>query len=100
MRVRGLVAGKKVRVEGELRLVVWSDAAHSNCIGRIRSVVESRNGPVQLENGDTFQNPEAAACATPQQQPTRMRKLLKVRLDMRRDMCAGMYAGMCVDMRC
>lgn len=57
--------GKKVEIEddsvkvnNETWDVIWGNATHEDCKGRIRSVDGGSAGIVKLENGQTFENPE------------------------------------------
>ena len=53
------VAGDVVSVEGKRRHVTWADSQHHSCVGTIKSVGESLNGTVLLEDCVAFENPLA-----------------------------------------
>ena len=53
------INGNEVTVEGELRHVLWGDAEHYNCTGKIGVVVEKLKGLVRLQNWNQFENPAA-----------------------------------------
>ena len=57
------IQGDDVRIDGQLRVVVWGDTAHTDCTGKVISVESGPNGKVRLENGAVFENPEAINCA-------------------------------------
>ena len=50
------IQGDHVKVDGQKRFVEWSQAAHSDCSGKIESV----DGKVRLESGEEFENPETS----------------------------------------
>ena len=57
------IQGDDVWIDGQPRVVVWDDAAHSDCTGTIIDVESVKKGKVRLENGAEFENPKAINCA-------------------------------------
>ena len=57
------IASDTLRVHGVERPVWWGSEKHHDCTGVISSVVESLNGTVQLEDGQTFENPASPSLA-------------------------------------
>ena len=51
------IQGDQIKVNDRMRFVDWSQAAHSNCSGKIETVEDKVLGLVRLESGDEFQNP-------------------------------------------
>ena len=50
------IEGGIVQIDGVLRKVIWGDAKHAECTGKIKSVEEKWKGKVQLEDGQEFEN--------------------------------------------
>lgn len=60
------IQGDNVWIDGQRRIVLWQNAAHYDCSGKIQTVSVSEckeKGKVRLEDGQEFDNPEALSCS-------------------------------------
>ena len=55
------IEGDWLAVDGEARAVMWGDAAHQDCRGKILQVEPRLKGDVLLESGLVFENPGVGA---------------------------------------